>query len=88
VHRVGGDALGAVDGGGIAKAGRGSNIVGGQPCGEAAAGVPHSQVAAAAYMSDGPAVSVFDPVGRGEAKSAVVAPGDDHIADTGPVSIG
>ena len=31
VHGVGGDALGAVDGGGVAEAGRGSDVVGGQP---------------------------------------------------------
>ena len=46
-----------------------------------------SQVAAATYMSDGPAVSVFDPVVGGEAESAVVGAGDDHIADTGLVPI-
>jgi hypothetical protein len=30
----------------------------------------------------------FDPVGGGEAESAVVAAGDDHVSDTGPVSVG
>ena len=33
---------------------------------------------------DGPAVAVLDPVGGGEAESAVVAAGDDHVSDTGP----
>ena len=36
---------------------------------------------------DGPAVSVFDPVVGGEAESAVVGAGDDHVADTGLVPI-
>ena len=88
VHGVGGDALGGVDGGGIAETGRGRDVVGGQPDGEVAAGVPHGQVAVAADVGDGPAVAVLDPVGGGEAEPAVVAAGDDHIADTGPVSVG
>jgi hypothetical protein len=50
--------------------------------------VSHGQVAAFADMGDGPTVAVFDPVGWGEAKSAVVAAGDDHIADTALVAIG
>ena len=36
---------------------------------------------------DGPAVAVLDPVGGGEAESAVVGAGDDHVADTRPVSV-
>jgi hypothetical protein len=39
-------------------------------------------------MGDGPTVPVLDPVGGGEAQSAVVAAGDDHISETGPVSVG
>src|SRR5215218_8737243 len=39
-------------------------------------------------MSDNPTVTVLDPVGWCEAESAVVAAGDDHIADTGPVPVG
>ena len=31
VHGVGGDALGGVDGGGIAETGRGRDVVGGEP---------------------------------------------------------
>ena len=53
MHGVGGDALGAVDGGGVAKAGRGLNVVGGEPCGEVAVAVSDGQVAAATYSSDG-----------------------------------
>ena len=88
VHRVGGDALGSVDGGGVAETGRLADIGGGEPDREVAAGVPYGQVALLADMGDGPAVPVLDPVGGGEAQSAVVAAGDDHISNTGPVSVG
>ena len=87
VHRVGGDALGGVDGGGVAETGRGADVVGGQPDGAVTAVVPHGQVAASADLGDGPAVAVLDPVGWREAESAVVAAGDDHIADTGLVPV-
>ena len=88
VHGVGGDALGGVDGGGVAEAGRLADIVGRESDGELAAGVPDGQVALFADMGDGPAVAVLDPVGGGEAESAVVGAGDDHISDTGPVPVG
>jgi hypothetical protein len=67
VHGVGGDALGGVDGAGIAETSRVAHIVGGEPDHDVAAGVPHGQVALLADMSDGPPVAVFDPVGGGEA---------------------
>ena len=41
-----------------------------------------------ADAGDGPPVAVLDPVGGGEAESAVVAAGDDHISDTGLVAVG
>jgi hypothetical protein len=63
------------------------NVVGEESDGEVAAVVSDDQVAAATYLSDGPAVSVLDPVVGGEAESAVVAAGDDHVADTGLVPI-
>ena len=88
VHGVGGDALGSMDGGGVAETGRGVDVVGGQPDGEVAAGVPHGQVAVFADAGDGPAVAVLDPVGGGESESAVVAAGDDHISDTGLIAVG
>ena len=87
VHRVGGYALSAMDGSGIAQPGRGLNVVGGQPCGEVAAGVSDDQISEATYSSDGPAVTVFDPVVGREAEPAVVAASDDHIADTGLVAV-
>jgi hypothetical protein len=87
VHRVGGDALGGVDSGGIAEAGGAADIVGGQPDCAVIAVVSHGQVAAFADVGDSPTVAVFDPVSGGKAESAVVAAGDDHIADTGLVSV-
>ena len=88
VDGVGGDALRSVNGGGVAESGRGLNVVGGKSDGEVAAGVPHGQVALFSDVRDCPAVPVFDPVRGGEAESAVVVAGDDHISDTGPVSVG
>jgi hypothetical protein len=88
VHGVGGDTLGGMDGAGIAETRRGENVVGGQPDSALTLVVPHSQVALFADMGDSPAVAVFDPVVGREAESAVVASGDDHIADTCLVSIG
>ena len=46
VHGVGGDALGGMDGGGIAETGRGAHIVTGQPDGQLAAVVPDREVTA------------------------------------------
>jgi hypothetical protein len=49
--------------------------------------VPHRQVTAPPDAGDGPPVAVFDPVGCNESESTVVAARDDHIFDTGPVSV-
>ena len=87
VHGVGGDALGGVDGGGIAETGRGRDVIGGELALEVAAAVPDGEVAAPADAGDGPAVAVLDPVGGRESEPAVVAAGDDHIADTRQVSV-
>src|SRR5215203_855768 len=88
MHGVGGDALGAVDSGGVAETGRVADVVGWQPDGAVAAVVSHGQVALFADVGDGPPVTVFDPVGWREAESTVVGTGDDHISDAGPVSVG
>ena len=88
VHGVGGDALGGMDGGGVAETGRGAHIVNRQPDGQLAAVVPDREVTAPADAGDGPPVAVLDPVGGGESESAVVAAGDDHISDTGLVAVG
>jgi hypothetical protein len=44
VHRVGGDTLGSMDGGGIAQTGRLTHILTRQSDGQEAAGVSHGQV--------------------------------------------
>ena len=87
VHGVGGDALGAVDGGGAAEAGRGANVVGGQPHGAVAAGMPHCQVTLfgdVVMVHRSPFLT--QSVAR-EAEASVVGAGDDHVADAGPVSV-
>ena len=50
--------------------------------------MPHGQVTVFGDVGDGPPVAVFDPVGGGEAESAVVAAGDDHISDTRLIAVG
>ena len=75
VHGVGGDALGAVDGGGVAEAGRGRDVIRGELALELAAAVPDGELTAAVDVGDGPAVAVLDPVGGRESESAVVACG-------------
>jgi hypothetical protein len=72
---VGGDALGGVDGGGVAETGRGAHIAKGQPDGEVAAVVPDGEVTAPADAGDGPPVAVLDPVGGAESELAVVCCG-------------
>ena len=62
VHGVGGDALGGMDRGRIAQLGRLGDVVGGEPGGEVAAGVPDRQVAVSADVGDGPAVAVLHPI--------------------------
>ena len=87
VHRVGRYALGGVDRGRVAETGGGLDVVGGQPDTEPAVVMSNLQVAVSADSGDGPAVAVFDPVRGGETQSPVVPAGDDHISDTGPVSV-
>jgi hypothetical protein len=88
VNGVSGDALGGMDGGGIARLVEvRTKSIGSRTvswlwlCRD-------REVTAPAYAGDGPPVTVLDPVGRGESESAVVGPGDDHISDTGPVPVG
>src|SRR5512133_3899095 len=76
-----------MDGGGIAETGRGSHIVTRQPNSQPAAVVPDGEPTDAVHVSDGPAVAVFDPVGGRESEPSVVRTGDDHVADSGPVSV-
>src|SRR5215211_7180840 len=88
MHGVGRDTLGGVDGAGVAETGGVLDVVGGQPDSQPAAVVADSEVALLADAGYGPAVAVLDPVGGSQPESAVVAAGDDHISDTGPISVG
>ena len=66
VAGVGGDALGAVDGGGVAELGGRGDVVGGQGDASAGAGVlDRAGDPSWRDVVDGPAVAVLDPVGRG-----------------------
>jgi hypothetical protein len=87
VHGVAGNALGGMDGAGVAETGRGAHIVDRQPDGGVAAVVPDREVTAPADTGDGPTVAVLNPVGRSESESAVIGPGDDHISDAGLVPV-
>jgi hypothetical protein len=88
VHGVGGDALGGMDGAGVAETGRGAHIVNGQLNGQLAAGMPHSQVTLFGDVGDDPPVAVLNPIGGAQSEPAVVAAGDDHISDTGLIAVG
>ncbi len=49
--------------------------------------MPDGQATAAVDVGDGPAVAVLDPVGGRESEASIVRAGDDHVADTRPVSV-
>src|SRR4029453_10478337 len=88
VHAVDSDALGAVDGAGVAEFGDTADVVSWQGHSAAVLCVPHLQIAGPADIQDGPSVAVFDPVGGADAEPPVVSPGDDHIAGGRPVAVG
>ena len=62
VHGVGGHALGAVDGAGVAEAGRRRDVVRGELAVELAAAAPDGEPTAAVDVGNGPAIAVLDPV--------------------------
>jgi hypothetical protein len=76
-----------VDGGGIAETGRGRDVIRGELALEVAAAVPDGELTAAVDVGDGPAVAVFNPVGGRESETSIVRTGDDHVADTGQISV-
>ena len=49
--------------------------------------MPDGEPTAAVDVGDGPAVAVLDPVGGRESEASIVRAGDDHVADTRPVSV-
>src|SRR5215212_2090633 len=71
----------------ITKLNRLTDVASGQPGGQVAAGVPHRQIPVSADVADGPPVAVLHPITGRKAQPAVVAAGDDHIPDTGPIPI-
>ena len=90
VHGVGGDALGGVDGGGVAQLGGGLDVGSWEADGAAVLGVLHGQPAPICWVvqgQDGPAVAVLDPVGRRGPQPAVVGSGDDQLPDRGLVAV-
>ena len=66
-HGAGGDALRAVDSGGVAELDRLGDVVGGQSDGLAELVVDHAQGAVGVDLLDVPAVAVLDPVGAADA---------------------
>ena len=88
VHGVDRESLGGVHRGGVAELGGGLNVGGRQPYPVPVAQVLDVKIAVAADGAYGPAVTVFDPVGRCQPQLAVVAAGDDQVTDTGAVPIG
>ena len=87
VHGVHGDALGAVDGGGVPELDGGGDVLRGQGQVVPGADVFDRQGPVAGDVLDGPAVAVLDPVVQGQAQPAVVGPGDDRVADVRGVPI-
>ena len=55
--------MGAVDGSGVAEAGRDADVVGGESDDKLAAVVPDVEIAVPPDVGDGPAIAVLDPVG-------------------------
>jgi hypothetical protein len=76
-----------MNGAGITQTGRGAHIVTRQLDGQLAAVVPDREVTTPADASDGPPVAVLNPVDGRESEASIVRTGDDHVADTRPVSV-
>ena len=72
---------------GVTQLGSGGDIAGGQGDGAAVPYVPHSHTTSTGQVEDGPPVTVFHPIGCADTQSAVVRPGDDQVADAGPVAV-
>jgi hypothetical protein len=87
VHGVGGDALGGMDGAGVAEARGSVDVVGRQSDRAVAAVVYDGESAVVGHCGNRPAVAVLNPLVSGQAEPSVVPAGDDHISDTGPISV-
>ena len=87
VHGVDGESLRGVHGGGVAELGGGLYVSGGESDAVPVAQVLDVKIAAGGDREHGPAVTVFDPVGRCQSQLPVVAAGDDQFTDTGPIPV-
>src|SRR4029450_4984913 len=87
VHGVGRDPLRGMNGGGVTESGWGRDVIRGELALELAAAVSDGEATAAVDVGDGPAGAAFHPFGGRDSDPPVVRPGDDHVADTGPVSV-
>ena len=76
-----------MDGGGVTESGCGRDVIRGELALELAAAVPGGEPTVAVDVGDGPAVAVLDPIGGRESEPSIVRTGDDHVADTRPVSV-
>ena len=87
VHGVGGDPLGGMNRGGVARFYPIAYVAGRELDGAAGMATLHQQPAISISSEDDPAVAVLHPVEGGGAEPTVVVTGDDQLAGTGPVSI-
>ena len=81
-------SLRGVHGGGVAELRRGLYVGGWQSHPVSVAQMLDVKITTGVDGDYGPAVTVFDPVGRCQPKLAVVAAGDDQLTDAGPIPIG
>src|SRR5512133_2832076 len=87
VHGVYRDSLRGVHGGGVTQLRRGLYVGGWQSHSVSVATMLDVKITTGVDGDYGPAVAVFDPVGRCQPELAVVAAGNDQLADAGPVPI-
>jgi hypothetical protein len=88
VHGGHRDPLRGMHRGGVAQFRRGLYVGGWQSHPVPVAQVLDVQITIASDRLYGPAVTVFDPVGRCQPKLAVVAAGNDQLTDACPIAIG
>jgi hypothetical protein len=88
VHGVHRHPLGGVHGGGVAELRRGLYVGGWQSHPVPIVQVLDVKITTGVDGDYGPAVTVFNPVGRCQPKLPVVASGDDQLTDAGQVPIG
>ncbi len=88
VDDIGGDALGGVDGGGVAELDMLGHVRRGQDRVQPRGRVPHRQGAVGPDVGDDPAVAVLHPVGATHPEPSVVAATDHHVPTMRRTAIG